>query len=188
MVDKINFKGHLTIQALDKAGNVIDQWADNNLIMETARINMANIIAGMHSGNYINKLVLGTQGHNGDYLIPKTDTEGFVNTRTQLFSQEDSSYFYTVKFENTNGINGNLTLVQEDDTTTGESSSVNCVVNGTDITYTFDIPGLNANGVGTAVFTEAALYAEDEIFSMKCFKGKIKESSVALRIIWKIMF
>lgn len=187
MVDKINFKGHLTIQALDKAGNVIDQWADNNLIMETARINMANAIAGMNSGNYINKLVIGTKGHNADYLIPKTEAEGFVNTRTQLFSQEDGSYFYTVEFANTNGVNGNLTLVQEDDTT-GESSVVNCVVTGSDILYTFDIPGTNANGPGTTVFTEAALYSGNNIFSMKCFKGKIKDDSVALRIIWKIMF
>src|SRR5574344_1277533 len=129
MVDKINFKGHLTIQALDKAGNVIDQWADNNMIMESARINMANIIAGMNAGNYINKLVIGTEGHNGDYLTPKTELEGFVNTRTELFSQENGSYFYTVEFENTNGVNGDMTIVHEDDTTV-DSSSVSCEVNG----------------------------------------------------------
>lgn len=188
MVDKINFKGHLTIQALDKAGNVIDQWADNNMIMEKARINMANFIAGMTAGNYINKIVIGTKGHNGDYLTPKTELEGFVSSRTKLFSEELASYFYTVKFKNTNGVNGNLTLVSEDDTGTGESSAISCVVTGSEVVYTFDIPGLNANGTGTTVFTEAALYSNNNIFSMKCFKGKIKDNSVALRIIWKLMF
>lgn len=188
MIDKINFKGHLTIQAIDKSGNIIDQWADNNMIMENARINMAELISGMSTGNYINKIVLGTEGNKtGDYLTPKDETDGFVKERTQLFSEESGGYHYAINFSST-GSNGNFTLLSEDDSSTGESSVINVVQTNSDVTYTIDLPGLNGNNTGTVVYTEAALYAGTQIFSMKCFKGKIKDESVQLRVVWKLMF
>lgn len=188
MIDKIDFKGHLTIQALDKLGNIIDEWADNNMIMENARVNMSELISGMNTGHYINKIVFGTEGNKtGDYLTPKDETDGFVKERTQLFSEESGGFYYTINFGST-GVNGDFTLVSEDDSSTGESSNVNVVQSASNVTYTIDLPGLNGNNTGTVVYTEAALYAGTQIFSMKCFKGKIKDDSVQLRVVWTLKF
>jgi len=185
MTDNIQkFKGHLTIETVDKDGNVVDRWADNNMIMNTARTNMARLISGMNTGQYINKLVLGTEGHQGsDYLLVKTADDGFVKERTELFSEESGSFTYPITFEST-GISGDFNLISEPDA--DETSTINVVQNDTDVIYTIEIPNENGNDGDTVVYTEAALYADDLIFSMKTFKGKIKDDSVTLRVIWKI--
>ncbi len=88
MEDTLNFKGHFKIQAIDHAGNVIDQWQDDNMIMESARTSMSEMFANLSSSTFINKIVLGTLGHVGDsILIPKGKDEGFVKERTRLFSE-----------------------------------------------------------------------------------------------------
>ena len=37
-------------------------------------------------------------------------------------------------------------------------------------------------------YTEAALYAGDNIFSMKTFPARVKEDTVKLEITWSIVF
>lgn len=39
-----------------------------------------------------------------------------------------------------------------------------------------------------SVFTEAALYVNDRIFSMKTFPGKVKDDTSSIKITWKIIF
>lgn len=89
MKDVLNFKGHFKIEAIDAKNNstVIDTWQDDNLIMETARLSMAELFAMLTTNVGINKIVLGTKGFNGDVRIPKTSSQGFVNTRDRLFSE-----------------------------------------------------------------------------------------------------
>lgn len=64
--------------------------------------------------------------------------------------------------------------------------------------FTFEIPMDQANGQHNAtessysnnisVFTEACIYVNDRIFSMKCFPCKIKDDTTKFRVIWKILF
>ena len=88
MEDTLNFKGHFRIQAMDLGGTVIDQWQDDNMIMESARTSMSEMFANLTTSTFINKIVLGTMGHVGDsILVPKGKDEGFVKERTRLFAE-----------------------------------------------------------------------------------------------------
>lgn len=177
-------KGHIIVECLDSNKNVIDRFESKNLIMDSARIAMSDILCGLGSAVPISKFVLGTEGHiTGDILTPKTDAEGFISSRTQLFSEELSSYNYPIQFTNP-GVNiGECTIISEPDT----GSKISLDHTGTDVQYTIEVPELAANNTGVVVFTEAALYAGDKIFSMRCFPGKIKDQTVSLKIVWKIM-
>ena len=177
--------GHIIVECLDKYRNIIDRYEEKNLIMDTARIAVSSAIAGVTSSVPMNKFVIGTEGHiTGDYLTPKTDVDGFISSRTELFSEELSSYVYPVVFQVPGTSSGDCTVISEPDT--GTLVNLDCV--GTDVTFTIEIPELAANNNGVTVYTEAALYAGDNIFSMKCFPGKVKDNSVSVKIIWTIKF
>ncbi len=176
--------GHIIIECLNESG-IIDKYENHNLIMDTARIALPSLACGLSSGTELNKFVLGTDGHiTGDYLTPKTDTQGFISSRTQLFSEESSDFVYPIVFTNPGTPKGSCTIVSEPDT----GSTVNLEYATNSIQYTFEIPVAAANGTGISVFTEAALYAGTNIFSMKCFPGKIKDNTVSLRVIWRLIF
>ncbi len=186
MTDYINkpkeVKGHFTILSLDKDGNILDKYEDNNMIMETARNSMADNLSGI-SVNTIDKIVFGTEGHKtGDVLTPKDINDGFIATRTELFSEEEAKFNYPIEFTVPGTTGGDCTGIIEPD----NNSKVHFLQSGTELTYTVDLADEAGNNSGTAVFTEAALYAQDRIFSMKCFKAKVKDSSVLIRVIWKI--
>ena len=106
---------------------------------------------------------------------------------SELFSEEISSYNYPIVFTNPGTSNGVCAVVSEPDSGTA-STTINLKYLNNNIKYTIEIPELAANNTGIVVFTEAALYAGDNIFSMKCFPGKIKDSTVSLRVIWTIIF
>jgi hypothetical protein len=90
MKDNINFKGHFKIQAIDESNNVIDEWEDNNMIMESARYSMAEMFANLNSSTFINQFKIGSLGHVGDNIIlPKGTNEGFVKERTRMFSETE---------------------------------------------------------------------------------------------------
>lgn len=185
--DKHTLKGHLIVECLDKDKNVIDRFENHNLIMDAARVAMAQMTAGLNNSSEIDKFVLGTKGHVGtDYLTVKTEAEGFVGSRTELFSEELNSYFYEISFDVPGSANGVCTVLSETDNTTPSLVSISYA--DKTIEYTFEIYEENGNGTGVNVFTEAALYAGSNIFSMKCFPGKIKDNTVSLKIVWKIMF
>lgn len=177
-----NIKGYFTAILEDKSGNIIDKTSDRNLIMASSSKVVSSMVSGL-DGTYINKIVVGTQGHYNDITVPKTSDQGFVNTRTELFSEESGDYTYTINF-NINQFTGVGTVNSETDS----GSEVSVSKTETGIQYIFTIPYNAGNNDGTSVFTEAALYAGDNIFSMKCFKAKIKDDSSTLRIIWEIDF
>ena len=213
--DKIDFYGVFSFKSFDKNGNVLDEYTEKNLIMDRARTNMAQLVAGVTSGNEeskgmaIDRFVLGTQGHVGtDILKPREvglnydDGEPvFDATLTQLYSEANSGINYSISFD----VNGGN--VVEDSSATGiqynggnainpntNKNTVKRVVDGKEITYTFTIPVTNANGNatgdldGVVAYTEAALYAGGEIFSMKTFPARVKEDSVQFVITWSIIF
>ena len=185
--DKHTLNGHLIVECLDKDKNVIDRFENHNLIMDAARVAMAQMTAGLSNSSQIDRFVIGTQGHNGtDYLSVKTEANGFVGTRTELFSETANVYNYEILFDVPGTANGVCNITSETDITT--PSLVTISYTDKTIEYTFEIYEENANDTGVSVFTEAALYAGTNIFSMKCFPGKIKDNTVSLKIVWKIMF
>jgi len=50
------------------------------------------------------------------------------------------------------------------------------------------VPVENANETGVVAYTEAALYSNEEMFSMKTFPARVKENTVKFIITWSIMF
>lgn len=187
MVTKHSLKGHITVECIDRDNNVIDKFESNNLIMDASRIAMARMTAGINTSSKINKFILGTKGHVGeDYLSVKTEVDGFVGTRTSLFSEESNDYTYSINFSPTGVEDGQCTIDSE--TNIGGGSTVYLNVDNKTVEYTIQIFENAANNTGINVFTEAALYAGNNIFSMKCFPGKIKDNTVSLKIVWKIMF
>lgn len=185
-IDKVQntVRGHLTVEMINENGDIVDKFETPNLIVSTARTNMAEVIGGVASGYPINKIVIGTQGHNGDILVPKTVNEGFDISRTELFSEETSDFFYPVEFTVDGTAYSVATITNEIDS--GSSMIREYADNA--ITYTYLMPQNAGNDTGTVIYTEAGLYAGPNLFSMKTFKGKIKDNTVSLRIIWKITF
>lgn len=179
-----NLSGHIIVECLDKDKNIIDRYEKHNLIMDKARVAMSGLISGQTGAPELNKFVLGTDGHiTGNYLTPKTDLQGFISSRTQLFSEEIGNYTYPIVFNNPGTSAGACTIVSEPNSGT----IITLATTTNSVQYTIEIDDTAANNTGIVVFTEAALYAGSNIFSMKCFPGKIKDNTVSLRIIWKII-
>lgn len=246
----MKFKGHFKIQAINVNDEIIDQWEDDNMIMEPARSAMSRILAQVNAGQTISKIVLGSEGHvTGSLTVPKTATEGYVKERARLFSETvDASdgvvndlmlndiikyigstnssgttgnyykyigagisgintdtinfadtgtwenfgatapYTYSIGFDLAQTNDANATNIDEDDT--GAGSGVHVIQSGSSVTFTTSIANIagNLGDVDTSIFTEAALYSGSDIFAMKTFKAKIKDSTVLLRITWTITF
>lgn len=186
MVDNFNkIKGHFKIISLDSSNNIIDEYSEDNLVMTLARDSVAELLAGINTKNTINKFVIGTQGHiTGNILVPKTSNEGFNNSRTELFSEESLDYTYSVGFDVPGISSGACTNV----TDSGSGNTVSITQTEKNVEYTITIDNSVGNDTGTIAFTEAALYTDNVIFSMKTFGAKVKDSSVKLKIIWTISF
>lgn len=209
--DKYKFNGFFKIKMIHADGTV-DIYEDKNLIMDNARKNMAETISGVTAElSTINKLVIGSLGHINDNIldpvevgenrIPGDDTSEFNNERTKLYSEESGSgaYNYRITFD----VNGTADETDStavgimytgdfEGTTDGTPNTVRRELDGTTVTYTITIPVENANSgdvLNPAIaYTEAALYAGDDIFSMKTFNGRVKESTVSMEITWSIIF
>jgi len=191
MTEKFNgVHGYFKIEAI-KDGKVIDTFEQKNLIMDEARKTFAKYLANINATPVIDRFVLGTEGHigaedadGGDLLAPKTEANGFTADRDMLFSEStgaNGTNYEDIRFTVT-GVSGDT--VTADD----EKSTVKTTVTGTDVTYEIMIHNDACNGTGTIIFTECAFYTGTEIFSMRTFKGKIKDDTVSLRITWRIMF
>ena len=185
MKDKFQkVKGYFKIEAI-KDGIVIDEFEKENLIMDEARFTFAKLLANINAQPVVDKFVLGTMGHVGnDVLVPKNESNGFVSSRDMLFSEESGAQgvdFDSITFTVT-GVSGSTVTASDG------LSTVKTTVNGTEVEYIIEIHNNSMNGTGTMIFTECAFYTGSEIFSMRTFKGKIKDDTVALRVTWKIIF
>lgn len=179
-------KGYFAVDSFDSQGNLIeDTYEENNLIMDEARYNIATGISGFSGGNPITKIVFGTQGNiTGDVTTPKGASDGFVSSRTSLFSEQNGGFTYTINFVPT--ASGELATVTEDNA--GAGSTVKITLTGTTITYVVQM-AQNAGNNGSSVnYTEAAFYCNDKIFSAKCFPVRVKDSGVVLQVQWSFAF
>jgi hypothetical protein len=204
LADTINFIGDFTISEYNAKDELLASYSDKNLIMDAARKNMAELIAGLANGKVINRFILGTRGHVGtDLLVPKevggSYTEGnFDSSRLKLYSEEapaGTPYWY-VDFT-PNPLGGNSTISNVFNTVNGLETitdvNVSIGVAGKETTYTVTIPVSSANKTtGPVAYTEAGLVSvsggDVDLFSMKCFPARVKEDTVKLIIVWKIIF
>lgn len=203
--DGIEFVGNFKIKSIRDDGTV-EVLEEKNLIMDEARTNMAQLIGGVTSGSDtygdpINKFVIGTLGHSdSDILSPiAVGEDGFTSARTSLFSEANASaYNYRIDFDPEGGTTvtksatGKMYKGSSLVNTDSDANTVKRVVSDRTVTYTITIPTTNANNpdsdTSVIAFTEAALYASGEIFSMKTFAGRVKEDTVKLVIEWSIIF
>lgn len=221
--DNTNFRGEFSITAYKKDGS-IETYEDKNLIMDTARSNMAELIGGqIDVGLPINSFVIGNKGHSNansdtsnilDYRL--VGAEGFVSAKQELFSEDvandlgglgDAANFsYVIDFD-TKNIESVVTdsaaigkINPKGKTVTPSAETHVCSVTRTiiDRTCTFEITvpdfagnldsGSGGGGSGVVAYTEAALYAGNDIFSMKTFPARVKEETVKFVITWSIIF
>lgn len=206
--DKIDFYGVFSIKRIDLDGNVIDEYTEKNLITDAAREIMAQSIGGVNSTSVIDKFVLGTKGHVGASILDPQEVgesdpskpsgdQIFDASRTLLFSESISgSTNYQIPFSIGGGSSEITTAdgTRFDGITPGSAepgNEIERVVLGRNLTYTVTIPVENANPTGSdpaIAYTEAALYAGGNLFSMKTFSGKVKEDTVKFVISWSIIF
>ena len=68
--------------------------------------------------------------------------------------------------------------------------NINVLVEGNKATYKITIPQTQGNKEGGAVvaYTEAALYCDDQLFSMKTFPARTKDNALSYIITWVITF
>lgn len=173
-MDKLNVKGFFEIQMI-KDGCIVDRYSNQNLIMNNAKLNILNSVIKGSTSPVINKIIIGTDGIDSEDL-PKSFGSGFDATRLETFSEENDKYYYYIDFENETGI-----VTDE----TEPNSKVKCTIDNRLAKYEFTIPTSNANG---NFFSEAALYTNLGIFSMKCFEKREKTSEFEMKIIWRIQF
>lgn len=202
--DKIDFQGHFSVKIFKKDGT-IEVYEDKNLIMDSARSNMAALVGGYTIGEPIGRFVLGNKGHNApdilDYKKVGQDGE-FVATRDSLFSEDPAyaaeggvdSFVYEIGFDCI-GPNTTATDIAAVGNILGSTDTHQCqvdrLVNERTCTYTIAIPDYAGNKLeegAVIAYTEAALYAGGNIFSMKTFPARVKEDTVKFEITWSIIF
>jgi len=203
--DNVQIRGVFSIKAYKKDGSIEEYIENPNLIMDTARTNMAELVGGYSSGVPIDKFTLGNKGHNGtdilDYKKVGANDE-FISTRTMLFSEDSNydntndkdSFVYEISFD---AKSDNISKVDDNASGSIKGSSdvqtceVQRIITDRTCTYTITVPEPAGNNVGegaVVAYTEAALYAGTKIFSMKTFPARVKEDSVKLVIKWAIIF
>lgn len=138
----------------------------------------------------------GVNGRYYEYIgSPQTDVPltsiNFTNATYWDDLGTDAPYNYEISFDLPTTAIGQCANIVETDTGAGSIVSINQT--GSDVTFTTELGITAGNGqndpvVGSTTFTEAALYANGRIFSMKTFGAKIKDATVSLRITWTISF
>jgi len=204
--DNIDFVGHFGIKAYKKDGT-IEEYEDKNLIMDRARQNMAQLVGGVTvggdtiQGKEINRFVIGTEGHIGTNILDYKKvggSEGFNSTRTNIFSQASNGEFYTIPFDvkGDTDVTDNPTNCVNSKVSGNETCRVRRTVSNRTCTYIITIWDASGNsytqnetsGTSVIAYTEAALYAGADIFSMKTFPARVKEDTVKFEITWSIIF
>jgi hypothetical protein len=182
-----DLKGHFKIQSIDAlTGEVLDTFEKRNMIMDVGRNNLALLLSGISGSYKINKFVLGTDGaKSGQPTVPKDETDGFISSRTSLFSEIDTNlYEYYITF--TPNSNASYASIAETDTAAGSTMLITQTNNI--IQYDIELSSLAANNTTSVNYTEAGFYAGDVLFAMRTFPVKVKNSSTKLKITWQFVF
>lgn len=208
-------KGHFSIEAIDKNGNIIDCYEDNNLIVNSARWVMAKLLANRPEAIGLTGFKMGTRGHNtntDNILEPKSiGQDGYDESRTKLFSQDSvDAFYYSITWDPQNLKNelgqpatwtgdkiSFIAVGQKRDQKGTEADAENATIPVTillgenSVKYTFEIAESWMNGSDSSsvvAMTEAGLFSKNEMFSIKCFPAKVKDNQTLFRIHWRIIF
>lgn len=204
-----NINGYFKIEYYN-GDELIDVYEDCNLVMEGARTSMQKLQGGMSDMKPINSLRLGTLGMDTSVTpnVPKTAgtlQNQYSPTRTNLFQDDTGTqgYVYVAKFnvdgqqQNTE-INSISEKMRKNGTPLSGNFGTNQKLKRTQqdrvITFEVTIPQDSANaptGSGhpqTMNYSEAQLYCDDTIFSMKTFYTKAKDNTTKLVVTWSIIF
>ena len=123
----------------------------------------------------------------------------FDPERSSMFSQESGEYNYGIEFDPTGGkvvtreaLAGTLYSGSVERSTDEPTNTIRREITGlreNEVKYTITIETPNGNVPGQAVpYTEAALYAGENLFAMKTFPARVKENTVKFVITWSIIF
>lgn len=85
----LNLRGHFICETESvETGEIVDRFEKHNMIMVPARTVMSKLFANITDSAHADKFILGTAGvKDGELLIPKDASDGFVKERTSLFSE-----------------------------------------------------------------------------------------------------
>jgi hypothetical protein len=198
-------EGYFTIEVIDKNTNeVIDKYEFSNKIMRDSKVSMRKAMKGETVGSgdaiMINTLVLGTRGHDGNLLQPKT----FSYDLSDIFAITENQPVYPITFDRLGSI-----INEGYDPSMPGSGVTPTILNiytetssdNESIVYEFIISEDSANNNGNPIaYTEAGLYTNVDqnigitdpeygrIFAMRTFPAKIKDASTQLKITWRIIF
>ena len=199
----IKLKGEFTIDVI-KDDKIIDSFTDNNLVVDGSRAILASLISGINNPVSINKLSLGTLGHNedfdkftpkevnGEYRVGGTHIK-FDETVDKLFCQEvdQTTLDYTFLPPGNSEINvtlpGIISLNETDLETNNSSVSISCTCNS--VIYKFEIEqgvGHGMDDSAVTAYTEAGLFSDNILFCIKTFPAKVKDNATKFVITWKI--
>lgn len=197
MQDIFKVKGHFKLESI-KDGVSKVEVEDDNLIVTNASVLMAKIISGatwnssntsvtaMYTVPYVNKITFGILGHNTSNPT-QVRTDWPVPSRTSLYSsaydQPFSPTLPPILPDPTTGL-GSLTISSEAMPGNQVGNKIWVSRNNNVIQYVITMPKGNGNANGG--FSEAALWVGTDMFAMKCFPWKPKDSQTDWKITWTI--
>jgi len=178
--DKVRkpIEGFFKIECFDKNDKLVDSFEKKNMIMFTSKQSVANSMHNPATSVYINKISLGNDGTiSGNTMAPKTFTydilDLFVGPSPVLPKER-------LDIDIVPGLNQNPI---------GTIMTNTNIVNTSSIEYEITLNEDDANGSGIVGWSEAALFTSNgDIFAMRTFPAKIKDSTTKLKITWKIVF
>lgn len=134
--------------------------------------------------------------YNGEYA--KNFVVDNVTLGKYFTKLNNKPYTYTINFRLPGvDMKDNESCVLADVGSDASNDSVRVNIKDTSVIFTFYVDVNNGNQQehdedeyddATSLFSEAGLYVNDRLFSMKTFGSKVKDESVKLRIIWTITF
>jgi len=214
-MDKFDLiKGYFKIEYLDKDGNVLEYYEDNNKIMVPSKLTMRDAMY-RNMDPYskpigINCLILGTEGHSPDNILLPKD---FPNNLTDIYSVTNNTKHYPIVFDKQTIVDEGFSPTLPNSRNSDTNLEINTIKEGENyiIEYRFVIPQDNANDGGNPIiYTEAGLYSSlnqkiqdlgvnpgdpltvysyGTLFSMKTFPGnQTKDDTSEIKLTWRIIF
>jgi hypothetical protein len=161
------------------------------------------VLAVLNKGDVIFNDTVDGSAAIGYYEYTGTSTTAYSVTESELTGSDwffihasvtPYAVFANFTMPGTTSSGGDFsTITDENDSNSSGSTGMTVKVeqNSSSVTFYIVLPSDVGNDqfTSSSIFTEAALYAGDtEIFSLKTFKAKVKDSSVEFRITWTIEF
>lgn len=184
MLDKMNYsdkeknfiRGYFQIRVLDSFGNVIQDFEEENVVVNISRHTMAKHLSGQ-SVTPINKIVFGTKQNPSQ---PNAD-------RTQIYSQESSpqDFMYSISFTPPT-TNGSATNIVEDDQ--GSDSNVEVVRTNNSVLYSITMKEPAGNNGGGVAYTECGMFVGNDLFAMRVFPVRNKDANSVIEVNWTFIF